>query len=104
MTRFVLLDIPSIVDSVPDEKVFTLDNYYKGFHVNSKLKYASSNQYFLQLYFVISLFSTKFKILIMMDIDLEILINIRNLIPVSQLTVPNTINQPIIDIVKGFVK
>ncbi|MGB9167443.1 MAG: hypothetical protein WCB31_00780 [Nitrososphaeraceae archaeon] len=28
MTRFVLLDIPSIVDSIADEKVFTLDNYY----------------------------------------------------------------------------
>lgn len=39
-----------------------------------------------------------------MDIDLEILINIRYLIPVSQLTIPNTINQPIIGIVKGFVK
>jgi hypothetical protein len=98
MTRFVLFDIPSIVDSVANEKVITLDNYYKGFNVNRNLKYASSNQYFLQLYFVISSFSTKFKILIMMDIDLEILINIRYLIPVSKLTVPNTINKPIIDI------
>ena len=40
----------------------------------------------------------------MMDIDLEILINIRYLIPVSLHTVPNTINQPIIDILYGFVK
>jgi hypothetical protein len=92
MTRFILLDIPSIIDLVADEKIITLDNYYIGFNVNSNLKYASSNQYFLQLYFVISLFSTKFKILIMMD-NLEILIIIRYLIPVSQHTVPNTINQ-----------
>lgn len=98
------MDIPSIIDLVADEKIITLDNYYIGFNVNSNLKYASSNQYFLQLYFVISLFSTKFKILIMMDIDLEILINIRYLISVSQHTVPNTINQPIIDILYGFVK
>ncbi|MGE5705211.1 MAG: hypothetical protein ACM3XP_00655 [Nitrososphaerales archaeon] len=86
------MDIPSIIDLVADEKIITLDNYYIGFNVNSNLKYASSNQYFLQLYFVISLFSTKFKILIMMD-NLEILIIIRYLIPVSQHTVPNTINQ-----------
>lgn len=98
------MGIPSIVDLVADEKIISLDNYYKGFNVNSNLKYASSNQYFLQLYFVISLFSTKFKILIMMDIDLEILINIRCLIAVLQHTVPNTINQPIIDISNGFVK
>lgn len=56
------MDIPSIIDLVADEKIITLDNYYIGFNVNSNLKYASSNQYFLQLYFVISLFSTKFKI------------------------------------------
>lgn len=51
MTRFVLLDIPSIVDSVANEKVITLDNYYKGFNVNSNLKYASSNQYFFTIIF-----------------------------------------------------
>ncbi len=76
MTRFVLLDIPPIVDSIADENIITLDNYYKGFKVNSKLKYPSSGQYFLQFSFVISSFSTKFKILIIIDIDLEILINI----------------------------
>jgi hypothetical protein len=33
------LDIPPLVDSLADENVITLDNYYKGFKVNSKLKY-----------------------------------------------------------------
>ena len=41
MTRFILLGIPSIVDLVADEKIISLDNYYKGFNVNSNLKYAS---------------------------------------------------------------
>jgi len=66
--------------------------------VNGKLKYASSNQYFLQFYFVISSFSTNFKILIIIYIDLEILINIGYLMHVSQFTLTNTNSQPTIDI------
>jgi len=52
---------PSIVDLVADEKIISPDNYYKGFNVNSNLKYASSNQYFLQLYCHLIIFN-KFKI------------------------------------------